>query len=68
MWVDLAPEVEGCGNVGVAVGGVVAGGAGDGGRMDGIGAVAEEDLDICRFGGDGDSAGSAEATGPVRGR
>ena len=34
MWIDLAPEVEECGNVEVAVGGVVAGGGG--GRVDGI--------------------------------
>ena len=49
-WVDSAPEVEECGNVRVAVGGVLAGG--DGGRVDGIAAVAEEDLDVSRFGGD----------------
>ena len=61
-WKDSAPEVEECGNVGVAVGGVVAGG--DGGRVDGIEGVAEEDTDVCRFGGDGDSSASAEATRP----
>ena len=61
-WVDSAPEVEECGNVGVAVGGVVAGG--DGGRVDGIEGVAGEDTGVCRFGGDGDSGASAEATRP----
>ena len=40
----LAPEVEECGNVGVAVGGVVA--RGDGGRVDGIEGVAVEDIDV----------------------
>ena len=61
-WKDSAPEVEECGNVGVAVGGVVAGG--DGGRVDGTEGVAEGDTDVCRFGGDGDSGASAEATRP----